>query len=369
MENGQPFDNEGFQGKSPLTSPKEAGSPSPKGTDQGGTRNRETVAAPDDAGEEQPSDSSVNSDEYDFVEREVREDDNAIAPTPAYRFPGTWDGAYHHTAAALVEVGAATKSYGNAIAKSGITKAGWSIGGALAKTANQGALVAANYAVNATVTNQQLLPSRIKNWLKGKEKLDEAKRRAEDAEKARMARRLRMETGQPPGMDESAVPSGSQWQASGGGEPFVIGDDPEEEQAGISIKPSPKNPWITSQQNSPASLPFQTPAHAKSVFKNFETPGSVRRKLSEPLGINIPVQRPVSSASKENSPYSGAFHDGIGYMESAVRPRRYSLVGSVTSSSLLSRGGAGGDEVAVEDEEHEVDEDDEDCFGLAGLLE
>lgn len=75
--------------------------------------------------------------------------------------------------------------------ESGITKAGWSIVGALASTTNRSALLVANYAVEASGVDCNRLPGPLSNWLKRKEVSDEAKRQAEEAEYVRPQRRLK----------------------------------------------------------------------------------------------------------------------------------------------------------------------------------
>jgi hypothetical protein len=64
----------------------------------------------------------------------------------------------------MIEIGSASKTFGKAVAKSGIADAGWSIGGALAKTANRGALLAADYAIKRSGANQNNLPGPLRNW-------------------------------------------------------------------------------------------------------------------------------------------------------------------------------------------------------------
>jgi hypothetical protein len=60
-------------------------------------------------------------------------------------------------------------------------------------------LTAAKYVVDASGTPQNRLPTPIRNWLKGKDKIDEAKKRAQEAEKARQQRKIKailLESGQ-----------------------------------------------------------------------------------------------------------------------------------------------------------------------------
>jgi hypothetical protein len=97
----------------------------------------------------------------------------------------------NETKKAVKEVGKASQSYMGAIAHSGIGRAGYMIGSAVAKTANRSALVVAEYAVEASGTSENRLPTPLRNWVKGKKTADEAKRRAQmRVQEAKDARRL-----------------------------------------------------------------------------------------------------------------------------------------------------------------------------------
>jgi hypothetical protein len=115
------------------------------------------------------------------------------SPKPSYDFPGTWPAAIHDTTSALTQVGSATASYATALMQSGIGKAGWSVGTALASTANKHALSLVDWATDHTGTGADQLPQPIAGWLKsGKEKAGE-RRRAERRKKERLVRRTRGE--------------------------------------------------------------------------------------------------------------------------------------------------------------------------------
>jgi hypothetical protein len=99
---------------------------------------------------------------------------------PSYDFPGTWLAALHDTSAALSSVGAATSSYASALTRSGIGKAGWSIGSALASTANRNALNVLDWAADRTGTVADQLPRPVGRWLKsGRERKREVRRARE----------------------------------------------------------------------------------------------------------------------------------------------------------------------------------------------
>lgn len=89
------------------------------------------------------------------------------------------------------EIHSATKTYISTVADSGIGQAGLSVGGALAETANRNALKLASHAVYASGASRDRLPSGFRNWLKGKEKLDAAKKKGQDAEEARKEREIK----------------------------------------------------------------------------------------------------------------------------------------------------------------------------------
>ncbi|KAF2007046.1 hypothetical protein P154DRAFT_569746 [Amniculicola lignicola CBS 123094] len=140
------------------------------------------------------SDFSVDSEEYVFVhgEEENRQSETGRSTIPQYQFPGTWQGALADTSVAASQVSRATGSYYNSIKSSGVAKAGWSIGGALANTANRSALSVAHFAMNTSGAGSSRLPRPVQTWMRGKEKIDEAKRRAEEAEKKRVERMRKM---------------------------------------------------------------------------------------------------------------------------------------------------------------------------------
>jgi hypothetical protein len=125
-------------------------------------------------------DESVNSDEYDFVECDMQEP-SVIHPTPTYYYPNTWSTALAHTTTAFSSVTVSTSSYLHSLTHSGVAKAGVPIGAVLAATANRTALGVASRAVGS-VGMEERLPTGVRSWLKGKEELDEQRRRAETKE-------------------------------------------------------------------------------------------------------------------------------------------------------------------------------------------
>jgi hypothetical protein len=118
----------------------------------------------------------------------------ASSPTPSYDFPGTWPAAIHDTTTAVKQVGSATALYASAISKSGIGKAGWSVGAALASTMNKRALSLADWAADRTGTGADNLPRPIAGWLKGGRQAKEDRRRAERKRKEKEARKARGES-------------------------------------------------------------------------------------------------------------------------------------------------------------------------------
>lgn len=82
-------------------------------------------------------------------------------------------------------------SYAAALSQSGIGKAGWSIGSALASSANKGALSVAGWGMERSGADTARLPASVKKWLGKKEKLDEARGWARQAEERRRARKSR----------------------------------------------------------------------------------------------------------------------------------------------------------------------------------
>ncbi|KAF2644944.1 hypothetical protein P280DRAFT_514405 [Massarina eburnea CBS 473.64] len=129
-------------------------------------------------GSNSPS-SSIDSSEYIRVDSEELTENNTIQPTPSYHFPHTWSKAKQDASTALTSLTTATITFGQAVATSGIAEASWSISGALAATANRGALVAADYAVRKAGADKDALPGVVRNWLRAKERRDEAGRRWE----------------------------------------------------------------------------------------------------------------------------------------------------------------------------------------------
>jgi hypothetical protein len=144
--------------------------------------------------ESESEDDGVNNDEYDFVERDVQES-SGIRPTPTYHYPDTWSTALTHTSTAFSCVTTSTSSYLHSLTHSGVAKAGLAISGALAATANRTALGVASKAVGSAGVEKRL-PTGVRCWLKGKEKLDEQRRRAETKEGERKARKMKMELGE-----------------------------------------------------------------------------------------------------------------------------------------------------------------------------
>ncbi|KAL6711247.1 hypothetical protein ACN47E_005778 [Coniothyrium glycines] len=87
---------------------------------------------------------------------------------PSYAFAGTWTAAYHDTATAVAQVGSASKSYVSALTKSGIGKAGWSIGSALLTSTGKGASSLTGWAFNRAGIMPNDLPGPMRSWLQRK---------------------------------------------------------------------------------------------------------------------------------------------------------------------------------------------------------
>ncbi|KAF2133109.1 hypothetical protein P153DRAFT_381552 [Dothidotthia symphoricarpi CBS 119687] len=115
---------------------------------------------------------------------------------PSQDFPGTWDAAYNSTSHALREVTAASSSYITSLSKSGISQAGWSIGAALTSTANKSALSVVSWAAEKSGVDTTVLPGGVKDWLKGKDRLDKARQRVRNVDGKRLARRLSRVSGE-----------------------------------------------------------------------------------------------------------------------------------------------------------------------------
>ena len=102
---------------------------------------------------------------------------------PTETFHGTWSGAFSDGVKAAGEITKASKSYYNAVANSGVTRAGWSIGSAFASTANRGALSVASFAVGATGTSEDRLPRKFQGWLQTKKEMEAHNQRVLEARK------------------------------------------------------------------------------------------------------------------------------------------------------------------------------------------
>ena len=285
---------------------------------------------------------------------------------------------------ALTKVGKASNTYYRAIADSGLGQAGWSIGGAFAATANRSALTVASMAVNAAGANDKL-PRGFKNWLKGKEILDAAKKRALEAEKERVERKIKRELIAAGGLVEieSGVyvdpkvahsRAGSTVSCRGSLLTAQATDDLLGGQRGRHISPpltpirsptvlrnfSPTmpaqptnkvdNPYINEesdedikamqeatitktesslQKGNPWVGASKTPAYVKSVFKDFETPDAVRHQLNVPFGFspNHPApfnEKPHESPYDDSSSWSGSYSVGqmpFGHRQSSALAR------------------------------------------------
>lgn len=98
-----------------------------------------------------------------------------------YRFPGTWDAAYHTTAAASKGVAHATGAYFSAVVSSGIGQASVAVSQAALATGNKAARIATKKAIRYLKPDlENRLPSFAKKWLNGperptKDNADEAK--------------------------------------------------------------------------------------------------------------------------------------------------------------------------------------------------
>ncbi|EAT84708.2 hypothetical protein HBH56_047840 [Parastagonospora nodorum] len=137
------------------------------------------------------SSGSSSSDSWDLLEQDEGPAALDSSALPSYNFPGTWPAAFNDTTTALTQIGSATASYASALTRSGIGKAGWSVGAALASTANRRALSLVDWAAGRTGTGEDNLPRPIGRWLKGGRKTKEERRRAERKKKEKEARRAR----------------------------------------------------------------------------------------------------------------------------------------------------------------------------------
>lgn len=138
---------------------------------------------------------SSNEEEWDLLDQDTRPTTTAgpsSATPPSYIFPGTWPAALHDTTLALTSVTVATTSYASALTHSGIAKAGWSIGSALASSANSHALKVAAWAVDRTGTGTDQLPRPIRGWLTKGREMEDLRRLAEQRRRARRDGRGRM---------------------------------------------------------------------------------------------------------------------------------------------------------------------------------
>ncbi|KAL5115747.1 hypothetical protein ACEQ8H_006355 [Pleosporales sp. CAS-2024a] len=120
--------------------------------------------------------SSSIHEEWDVVEHEDKE---SGASPESYHFPDTWPAALQDTTNALAHIRTATASYATALTASGIGKAGWSVGSALASTANRRALSLVNWAADRTGTGTDALPRAVAEWLKGGRRSKDEHQRAE----------------------------------------------------------------------------------------------------------------------------------------------------------------------------------------------
>jgi hypothetical protein len=250
-----------------------------------------------------------------------------IQPVPAEDFPGTWEGAYHDAAKAAMEISKASKSYINAVKGSGVTKAGRSIGAAFASTANRHALSVAKYAVDATGT-QGKLPGPLSEWLKGKDKMEEAKKRAKEAEKLRIQRKYKAEliaSGQvvenpnSPLLTSSGPPSQiTSPAASLTQSADMLVDRPlqalvdDNAQRGYFGYPAPARPLQPIPDILHPSMTAESPVKSPysssndNVFEALDTPAPVRKQLKQPLAVATTTKDPstVSSVSiKMSKPY------------------------------------------------------------------
>ncbi|ORY17815.1 hypothetical protein BCR34DRAFT_596686 [Clohesyomyces aquaticus] len=256
---------------------------------------------------------------------------------PKEYFTGTWEGAMANTKETVKEVKAATQSFYGAVSKSGFGKTGFAIGSALANTASRGALSGISLAVAASRVPEHQLPGPVKGWLKKKEDIDQAKARAENAERARLHRKLKMEItkdiaeGRAPFAMSSRRKKGGrnpQIQSSRNstpGTPSPLASSQRATQSKDVFDPVPvKGATSTSRKVStpsassrPIPIPatIKTPGYAVGVFKSLETPALVRRELE-----CFPLT-PGSADDKagEDSPYSS---HGSGPYVSRASPSR-----------------------------------------------
>ncbi|KAF2111768.1 hypothetical protein BDV96DRAFT_177560 [Lophiotrema nucula] len=228
--------------------------------------------------------------EYEFVQKEELDRDTRLpVPLPAENFQGTWDGTLNEGKKAYKEVAAASSTYYTTLANSSLSKAAFSLGGALAGTANRTALSAADYAVKATVSDRSRLPPVLGNWLKGKDKFDEAKKRKKEAEKARLLRKYKQELIDAGEVVDNPSRPGSRTSSFGDGRRESIG----------------------------------------SISKAFQTPGPVRRQLKAPLLGEDDAGRVVTSPE--------ALHATLQDTKHSSSPPRSTSGSTIPKSSSLTR--------------------------------
>jgi hypothetical protein len=154
-----------------------------------------------------------------------------------------------------------------------VVKASFAIGGALAKTANKTALNTASYVMSASGADPSRLPSPVKTWFDGKKKMDDAKARALDAERARLARKYRevvnarKEKYGLPTLEHEQ--SGS--RAEGVSEPVAAKE-----------KNKAENLENNKTENMEYSMFIGATLPRTSMVKNLGSPASVRRTVKEP---------------------------------------------------------------------------------------
>ncbi|KAF2262459.1 hypothetical protein CC78DRAFT_606152 [Lojkania enalia] len=226
------------------------------------------------------SEHELDSDEYDFVEKEVQDKAGIVAPVPSVNFSSTWEGAYNDSVQAYKEIYDASKKYYKAVAQSHLTKAASSIGGALAASVNRGVLAVASRAVDASSTDRSKLPMVVTNWLKGKAKMDEAKKRAKEAEEARVARKYKTKLLESEEVIE--VPSRTSLRAPTSINSPTLTLDYRRKYSSTTQTGRKLSDFALAEGDEEYPLP-KTPAYATGMFSNLGTPGTVHQQLEQPL--------------------------------------------------------------------------------------
>ncbi|CAO2648094.1 Nn.00g090160.m01.CDS01 [Neocucurbitaria sp. VM-36] len=128
------------------------------------------ISDSDDVDEEDAANENPCED-WDLLEHEAPARTSvptALSSPPSYNFPTPWSAALNDTSNALTQVTAASTSYATALSQSGMGKAGWSIGSALASSAKKSALSVAEWGLEKSGKDVEELPAPVRKWLGGR---------------------------------------------------------------------------------------------------------------------------------------------------------------------------------------------------------